>query len=55
MKGGTCLRAVAERLSNRLQTFVVKATKTNERILRVRIKHTLGSISLVAIYTPNEK
>ena len=48
------LRGVAIGISRRLQPSVVEVTPVDERIMRVRLKHTLGFMSLVAVYAPTE-
>ncbi|KAG0723374.1 Craniofacial development protein 2 [Chionoecetes opilio] len=45
---------VAIGISSKLQPSVVEATPVDERIMRVRMKHTLGFMSLVAVYAPTE-
>ena len=54
MSNGTRLRGVAVAISSRLQPSVVEVTPVDERIMRVRMKHTFGFISLVAVYAPTE-
>lgn len=48
-------KGVAVGISSSLQPFVVKVTTVDERIMRVKMKHTLGFIPLVAVYAPTEK
>ncbi|KAG0719096.1 Craniofacial development protein 2 [Chionoecetes opilio] len=45
---------VAIGISSKLQPSVVEVTPVDERIMRVRMKHTLGFMSLVAVYAPTE-
>lgn len=47
-------KGVAVAISSRLQSSVVGATLIEERMILVRLKHTLGLISLFAVYVPNE-
>ena len=54
MSNGACLRGVALGILSRLQPFVVEVTPVNERIMRLRLKHTLGFMSLAAVYTPTK-
>ncbi|MEL6802745.1 MAG: reverse transcriptase domain-containing protein, partial [Bacteroidota bacterium] len=54
MEDGSRLRGVAVGISSRLQPFVVEVTPVDERMMRVRMKHTLGFISLIAVYAPTE-
>ena len=51
---GAHLRGVAIGISSRLQSSVVGVTPVDERILLLRLKHTLGFISLIAVYAPTE-
>ena len=51
---GTRVRGVAVAISSKLWPFVVEVTPVDERIMRVRLKHTLGFMSLVAVYAPTE-
>lgn len=39
-------------ISSQLQSFVDEVTPIDERIMRVRLKHTLGFMSLVSVYAP---
>lgn len=54
MSDGSRLRGVAVAISSRLQPSVVEVAAVDERIMRVRLKHTLGFMSLVAVYAPTE-
>ena len=54
MSNGTRLRGVAIGISSRLQPLVVEVTPVDERIMRVRLKHTMGFMSLIAVYAPTE-
>ena len=44
--------AVAE--SNKLTPKIIEVTPVNKRIMRLRIRHSLGVISLVFVYAPTE-
>ncbi|KAG0717656.1 Craniofacial development protein 2 [Chionoecetes opilio] len=50
----TVYRGVAIGISSKQQPSVVEVTPVDERIMRVRMKHTLGFMSLVAVYAPTE-
>ena len=54
MNNGAHLRKVTISISSRLQLSVVEVTLVDERIMRLRLKHTLGFMSLVAVYAPTE-
>ena len=54
MSNGARLRGVAIGISSRLQPSVVEVTPVDERILRMRLKHTMGFMSLIAVYAPTE-
>ena len=54
MADGTRLRGVAVAISSRLASAVDEVTAVDERIMRVRLKHTMGFMSLVAVYAPTE-
>lgn len=41
-------------ISNRLEPAVVEVTDVDERIMRLRLKHTLRFMSIVAVYAPTE-
>ena len=41
-------------ISDRFLSSVTKVTPVDERIMLVRLKHSLGFISLVAVYAPTE-
>ena len=42
-------------MSNKLTPMIVEVTPVNERIMRLRIRHSLGVISsLVSVYAPTE-
>ena len=45
---------VAVAILNHLCPAVVRVTPVDERIMVVRMKHTLGFISLIAVYAPTE-
>ena len=41
-------------VSNKLTPMIIEVTPVNERIRRLRIRHSLGVISLVCVYAPTE-
>ncbi len=45
------LEGVAVRISSQLQSSVTGVTPVDERIILVRLKHTLGFMSLIAVYS----
>ena len=47
-------QGVAVTVSNKLTPMMIEVTPVNERIMRLRIRHSLGVISLVSVYTPTE-
>ena len=47
-------QVVAVTVSNKLIPMVIEATPFNERIMRRRIRHSLGVVSLVSVYAPTE-
>ena len=51
---GAHLGGVAVGISSRLQPSVIGVTPVDERVMLVRLKHTLGFISLIAVYAPTE-
>ncbi len=51
---GSRTRGVAVAISDRFLSSVIKVTPVDERIMLVRLKHSLGFISLVAVYAPTE-
>ena len=55
MNHGARPKGVAVGFSSRLQPFVVEVIPVDECIMRLRLKHTLGFMSLVAVYAPTEK
>ena len=54
MSDGTHLRGVAIGISSRLQPSVVEVIPVDERIMRLRLKHTMGFMSCVAVYASTE-
>ncbi len=54
MSDGTHLRGVAVAIPSRLQSSVVEVAPVDERIMQVRLKHTLGLMSVIAVYAPTE-
>ena len=51
---GDHAQGVAVAVSNKLTPTITEVTLVNERIMRLRIRHSLGVISLVSVYAPNE-
>ena len=51
---GHHVKGVAIGVSSRLQPSVVEVTPVDERIMRLRLKHSLGFMSVVAVYAPTE-
>ena len=47
-------QGVAVAVSNKLTTMIIEVTPVNERIMRLRIRHFLGVISLVSVYALTE-
>ena len=47
-------QGVAVAVSNKLTSMIIEVTLVNERIMRLRICHSLGVISLVSVYAPTE-
>ena len=41
-------------MSNKLTPMIIEVTLVNERIMRLRICHSLGVMSLVCVYAPTE-
>ena len=41
-------------MSNMLTPMIIEVTPANERIMRLRIRHYLGVISLIYVYAPTE-
>ena len=54
MSNGHHVRGAAIGISSRLQPSVLEITPVDERIMRLRPKHSLGFMSVVAVYAPNE-
>ena len=52
MSNGHHIKGVAIGTSSRLQPSVVKVTPVDECIRRLRLKHSLGFMSVVAVYAP---
>ena len=48
------LKGVAIAVSSRLQPLFVEVIPVDERIMRLRLKHTWGFMSLVVVYAPTE-
>ena len=47
-------QGVAVAVSNKMTPMIIEVTPVNERIMRLRIRHSLGVISLVSAYAPTE-
>ena len=47
-------QGVAVAVSNKLIPMIIEVTPVNERIMRLRIRHSLGVISMVSVYAPTE-
>ena len=47
-------QGVAVAVSNKLNPMIVEVTLVNKHILRLRIRHSLGDISLVSVYALTE-
>ena len=47
-------QGVAVAVPNKLTPMIIEVTPVNERIMRLRIRHSLGVISLVSVYAPTE-
>ena len=54
MSNGARFKGVAIGVSSRLQLIVVEIIPVDERIMHFRMKHTLGFMSLIAMYVPTE-
>ena len=50
----TVSKGVAIGVSSRLQPSVVEVTPVDELIMRLRLKHSLGFMFVVAVYAPTE-
>ena len=47
-------KGVAVAVSNMLTLIIIEVTLVNERVMRLRIRHSLGVISMVSVYAPTE-
>ena len=47
-------QGVAAAMSNRMTPMIIEVTLVNERIMILRIHHSLGVISLASVYAPTE-
>ena len=47
-------QGVVVAVSIKLTPMIIEVTLVNERIMRLRIRHSLGVISLVSVYAPTE-
>ena len=51
---GYHVQGVAVAVSNKLTPMITEVTPINERVMRLRIRHSLGIVSLVSVYAPTE-
>ena len=51
---GYHVQGVAVAMSNKLNPMIIEATPVNEHIMRLRIRHSVGVVSLVSVYAPTE-
>ena len=54
LSDGYHAQGVAVAVSNKLTTMIIEVTPVNEHIMRRRIRHSLGVMSLVSVYAPTE-
>ena len=54
MSNGARFKGVTISIPSRLQSSVVEIIPVDKRIMQLRLKHTLGFMSLVAVYNPTE-
>ena len=54
MSNGHCVKGVDIGVSSRLQRSVIEVTPVDERIMQLRLKHSLGFMSVVTVYSPTE-
>ena len=54
MSNGHHVKGVDIGVSRRLQPSVVEVTPVDERIMQLRLKHSLGVMSVVAVYASTE-
>ena len=47
-------QGVAVAVSNKLTPMIIEVTPVNERIMRLRIRHSLGVVFLVSVFAPIE-
>ena len=47
-------QGVVVAVSNKLTPMIIEVTPVNECIMRLRIRHSFGVISLVSVYAPTE-
>lgn len=48
-------KGVAIAVSNQLKPFIVEVAPIDEQIMKMRVRHTLGFISLIVVYAPIEE
>ena len=51
---GDHAQGVAVAVSNKQIPMIIEVIPVNERMMRLRIHHSLGVVSLVSVYAPNE-
>ena len=51
---GDHTQGVAAAVSNKLTPMIIEVTPVNEHMMRRRIRHSLGVISLVSVHAPTE-
>ena len=54
MSNGHHVKRVAIGISSRQKTSVVEVMQVDERIMRLKLKHSLGFTSVAAVYAPSE-
>ena len=54
MSNGHHVKGIAIGISSRLQPSIVEVTPDDGHIMRLRLMHTLGFMSVVAVYAPTE-
>ena len=51
---GYLAKVIAVAVSNKLIPMAIEVTLVNEHIMKLRIRHCLGVVSLDSVYAPNE-
>ena len=54
MSNGHHVKGVAIGVSSRLQPSIVEVTPVDERMMRLRLKHNLGFMSVIVVYAPTK-